>query len=110
MKGTFALKADDESAGLGHLGRIIFDHILGLQRTADLGWGYFALEHALHRVDSVENLGHGLIILCRTHRHCEEGTCSFRRSNPITTRRLPRRGMHPPRNDIIRKNVKMTHT
>ena len=62
MKGTFALKADDESAGLGHLGGIIFDHILGLQRTADLGWGYFALEHALHRVDSVENLGHGLII------------------------------------------------
>ena len=63
MERTFALKAHDQSAWLGHLGGIVFDHIRGLQCLADFDWGYFTLEHTLNGVGTVENFGHGLIIL-----------------------------------------------
>ena len=64
MEGTLALIAHDQSAGLGHFGGVIFDDVLSFERTAHFAWGYFAFEHALHGVDAVEDLGHGMIILC----------------------------------------------
>ena len=66
MKWALALKAHDQTAWLGHFSRIVLDHIRSLQCLADLGWGYFTLEHALDCVGTVENFKHGLIIHWRT--------------------------------------------
>jgi hypothetical protein len=50
----FALKAENQSAGLRHLSGIIFDDVRGFQRLADFACGNFPLEQTLNRVDSKE--------------------------------------------------------
>ncbi len=62
MERPFALKAHEESAWLGHFGGVVFDHVCSFQGLADFDWGYFTFEHALDRVGTVENFGHGVII------------------------------------------------
>ena len=62
MEWTLALKAHDQPAWFGHFRGVIFDDVRSFQGLADFEWGYFTLEHALDRVGTVKNLGHGLII------------------------------------------------
>lgn len=50
VKGTIALQTEEQAAGLGHFGGVIFDDVFGFQRGADFANGDAAFEHSLHRM------------------------------------------------------------
>ena len=57
MERTFALKAQNQSTGFGHLRGVILDGFPQLKRLSDFPGGNSTLEHALNCMDTEEKFG-----------------------------------------------------
>jgi len=58
VKGTFSMKAQDQPAGLGHLGGIVFNCLPGLKRQSHISDRDVPLKHALDGMDAEEDFCH----------------------------------------------------
>ncbi len=56
MKGTFALKAQNQTTGFRHLGGIILDDLSGLECLCYISHRDITLKHSLHSMDTEQEL------------------------------------------------------
>ena len=70
MKRAFSLKSEQQPAWLRHLGRVIFNDFSRSDNLSNAFHGDIPFEHALHSMDTKDNLGSGhlggLLLLTRS--------------------------------------------